>query len=104
MYYNYILCHHVQETFSRSQNIGYISQILLQSGKLTQSVVAPLRSSDRRKLRQRVLQSYPRLPPEEGDSLVPDGLQLQKFSTHLEEPGVRLCEPFASHRRFDAFF
>ncbi|KAM5538825.1 hypothetical protein V8D89_007547 [Ganoderma adspersum] len=49
---------------------------------------APLRNSDRRKLRQRVLQSYPSLPPEEGDNLVPDGLQSQKFSTHLEEPGV----------------
>ncbi|KAI1790893.1 eukaryotic translation initiation factor SUI1 family protein [Ganoderma leucocontextum] len=49
---------------------------------------APLRSSDRRKLRQRVLQSYPSQPPEEGDSLVPDGLQSQKFSTHLEQPGV----------------
>ena len=50
--------------------------------------VAPLRSSDRRKLKQRVLQAYPVLQPEEGDLLVPDGLQSQKFSTHLEDPGV----------------
>ncbi|KAI0334161.1 eukaryotic translation initiation factor SUI1 family protein [Cubamyces sp. BRFM 1775] len=54
---------------------------------------APLRSSDRRKLKQRVLQAYPVLQPEEGDSLVPDGLQSQKFSTHLEEPGVAYLSP-----------
>lgn len=52
------------------------------------SLIAPLRSSDRRKLKQRILQAYPVLPSEEGDVLVPDGLQSQKFSTHLEEPGV----------------
>ncbi|KAH9916268.1 eukaryotic translation initiation factor SUI1 family protein [Epithele typhae] len=38
---------------------------------------APLRSTDRRKLRQRVLQAFPSIPPEEGDALVvylsPDG-------------------------------
>nr|VWO97767.1 Mixed-linked glucanase [Ganoderma boninense] len=49
--------------------------------------------SDRRKLRQRVLQLYPGLPPEEGDNLVPDGLQSQKFSTHLEQPGVVYLSP-----------
>ncbi|RPD60842.1 eukaryotic translation initiation factor SUI1 family protein [Lentinus tigrinus ALCF2SS1-6] len=54
---------------------------------------APLRSSDRRKLRQRVLQSYLALPPEEGDGLVPDGLQSQKFSTHLDDPGVVYLSP-----------
>ncbi|KAI9068830.1 eukaryotic translation initiation factor SUI1 family protein [Trametes sanguinea] len=54
---------------------------------------APLRSSDRRKLKQRVLQSFPVLQPEEGDLLVPDGLQSQKFSTHLEEPGVAYLSP-----------
>ncbi|OSD03739.1 eukaryotic translation initiation factor SUI1 family protein [Trametes coccinea BRFM310] len=54
---------------------------------------APLRSSDRRKLKQRVLQSFPVLQPEEGDLLVPDGLQSQKFSTHLEEPGVAYFSP-----------
>ncbi|TBU43036.1 eukaryotic translation initiation factor SUI1 family protein [Dichomitus squalens] len=54
---------------------------------------APLRGSDRRKLRQRVLQSYPNLPPEEGDALVPDGLQSQKFSTHLDDPGVAYLSP-----------
>ncbi|KAI0696389.1 eukaryotic translation initiation factor SUI1 family protein [Cerioporus squamosus] len=54
---------------------------------------APLRSSDRRKLRQRILQSYPVLQPEEGDALVPDGLQSQKFSTHLDDPGVVYLSP-----------
>ncbi|KAL1937903.1 hypothetical protein VTO73DRAFT_12653 [Trametes versicolor] len=54
---------------------------------------SPIRSSDRRKLRQRVLQSFPVLQAEEGDVLVPDGLQLQKFSTHLDEPGVAYLSP-----------
>ncbi|KAI0742631.1 eukaryotic translation initiation factor SUI1 family protein [Daedaleopsis nitida] len=54
---------------------------------------APLRSSERRKLKQRVLQSYPTLPPDEGDALVPDGLLSQKFSTHLDEPGIAYLSP-----------
>ncbi|KAI0632800.1 eukaryotic translation initiation factor SUI1 family protein [Trametes polyzona] len=54
---------------------------------------APLRSSDRRKLKQRVLQAFPVLQPDEGDVLVPDGLQSQKFSTHLDEPGVAYLSP-----------
>ncbi|KAI8968732.1 eukaryotic translation initiation factor SUI1 family protein [Trametes punicea] len=54
---------------------------------------APLRSSDRRKLKQRVLQSYTALQPEDGDLLVPDGLQSQKFSTHHDEPGVAYSSP-----------
>ncbi|KAI0351003.1 eukaryotic translation initiation factor SUI1 family protein [Trametes cingulata] len=54
---------------------------------------APLRSSDRRKLKQRVLQSFPAVQAEEGDVLVPDGLQAQKFSTHLDEPGVVYLSP-----------
>jgi len=48
---------------------------------------APLRSSDRRKLKQRVVQLFPEIPPED-EQLVPDGLLSVKFSTHLEEPGV----------------
>ncbi|KAI0651354.1 eukaryotic translation initiation factor SUI1 family protein [Trametes meyenii] len=54
---------------------------------------APLRGSDRRKLKQRVLQTFPVLQPEEGDLLVPDGLQSQKFITHLDEPGVAYLSP-----------
>lgn len=49
---------------------------------------APLRSSDRRKLKQRVVATYG-LTGEEGDTLVPDGILSLKFSTHINEPGVR---------------
>lgn len=48
---------------------------------------APLRSSDRRKLKQRATAAY-NLTPEEGDILVPDGILSVKFSTHVDEPGV----------------
>jgi translation initiation factor 2D len=51
------------------------------------SSTAPLRSSDRRKLKHRVLQSFPEITAAE-DDLVPEGLLSVKFSTHLEEPGV----------------
>ena len=51
---------------------------------------APLRSSDRRKLKQRVVAAY-NLTSEDGDLLVPDGIQSVKFSTHLDEHGVCLC-------------
>ncbi|KII84045.1 hypothetical protein PLICRDRAFT_57876 [Plicaturopsis crispa FD-325 SS-3] len=53
---------------------------------------APLRSSDRRKLKQRALQTFA-IPAEEGDALVPDGLLAVKFSTHLDEPGVAYLSP-----------
>ncbi|KAJ2921757.1 hypothetical protein H1R20_g15343, partial [Candolleomyces eurysporus] len=46
-----------------------------------------LRSSDRRKLKQRVTSAF-NLSPEDGDLLVPDGIESVKFGTHLEEPGV----------------
>ena len=49
---------------------------------------APLRSSDRRKLRQRVVQDFG-VQPDDGDLLVPEGLQSQKFATHVNELGVR---------------
>ncbi|GJE88956.1 eukaryotic translation initiation factor SUI1 family protein [Phanerochaete sordida] len=54
--------------------------------------VAPLRSSDRRKLKQRVIADFG-LQPEEGELLVPEGLQSQKISTHLNEPGVVYLSP-----------
>ena len=50
---------------------------------------APLRSSDRRRLKQRVVESF-HTSSEDGDLLVPDGILSVKFSTHLNEPGVRL--------------
>ena len=49
---------------------------------------APLRSSDRRKLKQRVVSTYG-LTGEEGDALIPDGILSLKFSTHVNDPGVR---------------
>ena len=48
---------------------------------------APLRSSDRRKLKQRVIEVF-NITPEDGDLLVPDGIQSIKFRTHLNELGV----------------
>ncbi|KAF8130299.1 hypothetical protein EV363DRAFT_1399469 [Boletus edulis] len=48
---------------------------------------APLRSSDRRKLKQRVVQVYG-ISPELGDLLVPEGLMSQKVATYTKDPGV----------------
>ncbi|KAF7356792.1 Eukaryotic translation initiation factor SUI1 family protein [Mycena venus] len=53
---------------------------------------APLRSSDRRKLKQRVVSSYG-LSTDEGDILVPDGILSAKFNTHLNEPGIAYLSP-----------
>lgn len=60
--------------------------------------IAPLRNSDRRKLKQRILEDFGLSNfqgPEQndgvdvGDLLVPDGLQSVKFTTHAGEIGVR---------------
>ncbi|KAI9454256.1 hypothetical protein BJY52DRAFT_767203 [Lactarius psammicola] len=48
---------------------------------------APLRSSDRRKLRARTTERF-QLAPEIADTLVPDGLLVQKFSAYNSESGV----------------
>ncbi|KAJ7468669.1 eukaryotic translation initiation factor SUI1 family protein [Mycena latifolia] len=53
---------------------------------------APLRSSDRRKLKQRVVIAYS-TSPEDGDLLVPDGILSVKFTTHLNEPGIAYLSP-----------
>ncbi|KAL0952792.1 hypothetical protein HGRIS_007017 [Hohenbuehelia grisea] len=53
---------------------------------------APLRSSERRKLKQKIVQVFS-IPPEDGDLLVPDGLLSVKFSTHLGDPGVAYLSP-----------
>lgn len=53
---------------------------------------APLRSSDRRKLKQRIESTFG-LSSEDGDILVPDGILSLKFSTHLNEPGVAYLSP-----------
>lgn len=64
--------------------------------------VAPLRSSDRRKLRQRVIDTFS-LQPEEGDNIVPDGLRSAKFRTHLDEHGVRGFTSFCLHHRLKQY-
>lgn len=48
---------------------------------------APIRSSERRKLKQRVISGFG-LEDKDGDGLVPDGILAAKFFTHLNEPGV----------------
>ncbi|KAK7676959.1 hypothetical protein QCA50_020077 [Cerrena zonata] len=53
---------------------------------------APIRTSERRKLRLRVIETYS-LPVELGDLLVPEGLLSQKFSTHVDEHGVAYLSP-----------
>ena len=52
------------------------------------AIEAPLRSSERRKLRARTAERF-QLAPEVADNLVPDGLLSQKFSAYNNgEPGV----------------
>ncbi|KAJ7353685.1 eukaryotic translation initiation factor SUI1 family protein [Mycena albidolilacea] len=53
---------------------------------------APLRSSDRRKLKQRAIASFG-LSPEDGDVLVPEGILSVKFNTHLNEHGIAYLSP-----------
>ncbi|KAG1728967.1 uncharacterized protein EDB91DRAFT_840487 [Suillus paluster] len=53
---------------------------------------APLRSSDRRKLKQRVIRAFS-LDPDVGEDLVPDGLLSVKFRTHIHERGVAYLGP-----------
>jgi len=59
---------------------------------------APLKNSDRRKLKQRVIVSYG-ITNEEGDVLVPDGILSVKFNNHVGEPGVRSFLVAFSYRR-----
>ncbi|KAF9007008.1 hypothetical protein BDQ17DRAFT_1423096 [Cyathus striatus] len=53
---------------------------------------APLRGSDRRKLKQRVIAAF-NISQEDADLLVPDGILSVKFSTHLNEPGLAYLSP-----------
>ncbi|KAG1725024.1 hypothetical protein EDD22DRAFT_927327 [Suillus occidentalis] len=53
---------------------------------------APLRNSDRRKLKQHIIQTFS-LDPDVGEELVPDGLLSVKFKTHTDEPGVAYLGP-----------
>ncbi|KAF9449080.1 hypothetical protein P691DRAFT_668180 [Macrolepiota fuliginosa MF-IS2] len=53
---------------------------------------APIRASDRRKLKQRVVSAFSALP-EDGDLLVPDGILTAKFLTYAKEPGTVYLDP-----------
>ena len=48
---------------------------------------SPLRNSDRKKLKQRIVSIF-KLTLEEGNNLVPEGILSIKFSTYSDEPGV----------------
>ncbi|KAF8591696.1 hypothetical protein K439DRAFT_1401788 [Ramaria rubella] len=55
---------------------------------------APLRSSDRRKLKQRIVQIFAlESDSEAGDILVPEPILSLRFNTHLDEPGVAYLSP-----------
>jgi translation initiation factor 2D len=54
-----------------------------------------LRSSDCRKLRQRIVAAFG-LAPEQGNVLVPDGTLSVKFSTYTNETGVSSCQSVTS--------
>ncbi|KAF7319522.1 Eukaryotic translation initiation factor SUI1 family protein [Mycena chlorophos] len=53
---------------------------------------APLRNSDRKKLRQRVVTEFS-ISVEDADELVPEGILSIKCMTHLDEPGVVYLAP-----------
>ncbi|KAG1801101.1 hypothetical protein EV424DRAFT_1437242 [Suillus variegatus] len=53
---------------------------------------APLRNSDRRKLKQHIIQTFS-LVPDVGEELVPEGLLSVKFNTYTDEPGVAYLGP-----------
>ncbi|KAG2107739.1 uncharacterized protein F5147DRAFT_696927 [Suillus discolor] len=53
---------------------------------------APLRNSDRRKLKQHIIQAFS-LVPDVGEELVPEGLLSVKFNTYTDEPGVAYLGP-----------
>ena len=63
--------------------------------------IAPLRTSDRRKLKQRIVQEYG-VSPELGDLLVPDGLMSQKIVTYTNIPGVSIRIISCFNRRIGA--
>ncbi|VDC04824.1 unnamed protein product [Peniophora sp. CBMAI 1063] len=49
---------------------------------------APLRNSDRRALRDRVVRGFCPNEPENGDELVPEGILSQKITTSAGIPGI----------------
>jgi len=57
---------------------------------------APIRASDRRKLKQRVTATFSS-SLDDGDLLVPDGIQIAKFLNYTKEHGVSLSIFFFSY-------
>ena len=81
-------CHYyVQEAHSKPQDFVSVLSAGIGPFHILSYLIAPLRSSDRRKLKQRISETYS-LSAETSELLVPDGLLSQKFSTHLNELGV----------------
>jgi hypothetical protein len=81
---------HVQETFGRIQDIRCDPK-LRRLNSAPEIILAPLRTSDRKKLKQRVIEGFS-LSPEIGDLLVPEGLLSVKYTSHSRVPGVRVLE------------
>lgn len=54
---------------------------------------APIRASDRRKLKQRIISAFS-VNPEDSDTLIPDGILMAKFFSYTKESGVRLLTVF----------
>lgn len=89
---------HVQETFGGIQDIRYDTKPLLLA-LVSDTILAPLRTSDRKKLKQRLIHEFS-LSPEIGELLVPEGLLSVKYTSHSRVPGV--CDfPAIS---FDLFY
>ncbi|KAJ4481150.1 eukaryotic translation initiation factor SUI1 family protein [Lentinula aciculospora] len=57
---------------------------------------SPLRTSDRKKLKLRVVSTFS-ISTEEADVLVPEGILSIKFKSHLNEPGVAYLAPDGDH-------
>ncbi|KAG9013733.1 hypothetical protein FRB94_001295 [Tulasnella sp. JGI-2019a] len=57
---------------------------------------APLKNSERRKLRAQIVQDFNIQPPEDGDLLVPEGLHSAKFITSSDENGTVYIDPSTS--------
>ncbi|KAG8872413.1 hypothetical protein FRB97_007689 [Tulasnella sp. 331] len=54
---------------------------------------APLKNSDRRKLRAQIVQDFNIQPPEDGDILAPEGIHSAKIITSLNESGIVYIDP-----------
>jgi hypothetical protein len=76
----------VQKITGRYKNIRYLQTLRFPS-EADPFLLAPLRSSERRKLRTRTAERF-QLTSEIADNLVPDGLLSQRFIAYNGEPGV----------------